>query len=225
MVLFLARTIFMTKDVALQRLAECGVVAVIRAKSAGQLEDITKALLEGGVIGIEVTMSTPKAIQGIEKLVDAFGEKVVVGVGTVLDAGTAAAAIHAGASFVFSPVTDTRVIEVTKRLGKVCVPGAYTPTEILNAWSAGADLVKVFPATTLGPGYFKDLLAPMPFLKLTPTGGVDLQTCGAWIKAGAVAVGAGSSLVGKEALAKGDWSGIANNAKQFVEAVKVARPK
>jgi 2-dehydro-3-deoxyphosphogluconate aldolase/(4S)-4-hydroxy-2-oxoglutarate aldolase len=213
------------KEIALQRLAECGVVAVIRAQSAGQLGDIAKALLEGGVIGIEVTMSTPKAISGIEKLVDTFGDKIVVGVGTVLDAGTATDAIHAGAEFVFSPVTDTRVIEATKRLGKVVVPGAYTPTEILNAWAAGADVVKVFPATTLGPGYFKDLLAPMPFLKLTPTGGVDLKTAPEWIKAGAVAVGAGSSLVSKEAVAKGDWAGISAVAKQFVEVVRGARGK
>ena len=215
----------MKKEIALARLAECGVVAVIRAQSATQLQDIAKSLMEGGVIGIEVTMSTPKAIQGIEKLVDAFGDKVVVGVGTVMDAGTAAAAIHAGAEFVFSPVTDMRVIEVTKRLGKAVIPGAYTPTEILNAWTAGADVVKVFPATTLGPGYFKDLLAPMPFLKLTPTGGVDLKTTEAWIKAGAVCVGAGSALVGKEAVSKGDWAGITATARQFVEIVKAARGK
>jgi 2-dehydro-3-deoxyphosphogluconate aldolase/(4S)-4-hydroxy-2-oxoglutarate aldolase len=215
----------MKKEVALQRLTDCGVVAVIRAQSATQLSDIAKALLEGGVIGIEVTMSTPKAISGIEKLVDSFGDKIVVGVGTVLDAGTATDAIHAGAEFVFSPVSDTRVIEATKRLGKVCVPGAYTPTEILNAWAAGADVVKVFPATTLGPGYFKDLLAPMPFLKLTPTGGVDLKTTADWIKAGAVCVGAGSALVGKEAVSKGDWASISANAKQFTDIVKAARAK
>ena len=215
----------MKKEIALQRLSDCGVVAVIRAQSASQLQDIAKALIEGGVIGIEVTMSTPKAIAGIENLVDSLGDKVVVGVGTVLDPGPAADAINAGAEFVFSPVSDTRVIEVTKRLGKVCVPGAYTPTEILNAWSAGADVVKVFPATTLGPGYFKDLLAPMPFLKLTPTGGVDLKTTEAWIKAGAVCVGAGSALVGKEAVSKGDWAGITNNARQFTDIVKAARAK
>ena len=142
-----------------------------------------------------------------------------------MDAGTAAAAIHAGAEFVFSPVTDMRVIEVTKRLGKAVIPGAYTPTEILNAWTAGADVVKVFPATTLGPGYFKDLLAPMPFLKLTPTGGVDLKTTEAWIKAGAVCVARGSALVGKEAVSKGDWAGITATARQFVEIVKAARGK
>ena len=215
----------MKKELALQRLTDCGVVAVIRASSADQLKDIASALIEGGVIGIEVTMSTPKAISGIEKLVDTFGEKIVVGVGTVLDPATAASAIHAGAEFVFSPVMDTRVIETAKRLGKAVIPGAYTPTEILNAWAAGADVVKVFPATTLGPGYFKDILAPMPFLKLTPTGGVDLKTAADWIKAGAVCVGAGSCLVSKEACAKGDWAGITANAKAFVETIRGARAK
>jgi 2-dehydro-3-deoxyphosphogluconate aldolase/(4S)-4-hydroxy-2-oxoglutarate aldolase len=213
------------KEIAFQRLSECGVVAVIRAQSEAQLQDIAKALVEGGVIGIEVTMSTPKAIAGIEKLADSFGDKAIVGVGTILEPATCADAIHAGAQFVVSPVLNPAIIETTRKLGKISIPGAYTPTEILTAWSAGADVVKVFPATTLGPGYLKDLLAPMPFLKLTPTGGVDLKTCGDWIKAGAVAVGAGSSLVSKDALAKGDWAGIAATAKQFVEAVKAARSK
>jgi 2-dehydro-3-deoxyphosphogluconate aldolase/(4S)-4-hydroxy-2-oxoglutarate aldolase len=217
--------LFVKKEVAFHKLAECGVVAVIRAQSAEQLQDIAKALVEGGVIGIEVTMTTPKAIKGIEKLVDTMGDKCVVGVGTILEPATCADAIHAGAEFVVSPVLNPAVIEVTRKLGKISVPGAYTPTEILTAWSAGADVVKVFPATTLGPTYLKDLLAPMPFLKLTPTGGVDLKTAADWIKAGAVMVGAGSSLVSKDALAKGDWAGISATAKQFVEIVKGARAK
>jgi 2-dehydro-3-deoxyphosphogluconate aldolase / (4S)-4-hydroxy-2-oxoglutarate aldolase len=215
----------MKKDIVLQRLADCGVVAVIRAQSASQLQDIAKALIDGGVIGIEVTMSTPKAIQGIEKLVDTLGDKCVVGVGTILEPATCADAINAGAEFVVSPVLNPAVIETTRKLGKVSIPGAYTPTEILTAWTAGADIVKVFPATTLGPGYLKDLLAPMPFLKLTPTGGVDAKNAGDWIKAGAVAVGAGSSLVSKDALAKGEWAAITATAKQFVDAVKAARAK
>jgi len=213
------------KEVAFQKLADCGVVAVIRAQSEGQLQDIARALVEGGVIGIEVTMTTPKAIQGIEKLADSMGDKCIVGVGTILDPATCADAIHAGAEFVVSPVLIPAVIETTRRLGKISVPGAYTPTEILTAWSAGADVVKIFPATTLGPGYLKDLLAPMPFLRLTPTGGVDLKTAPDWIKAGAVMVGAGSSLVSKDALAKNDWPAITAIARQFVEAVKSARAK
>ena len=215
----------MKKEIALQRLSDCGVVAVIRAQSATQLQDIAKALIDGGVIGIEVTMSTPKAIAGIEKLVDTLGDKAVVGVGTILDAATCAAAIHAGAEFVVSPVTVAAVIETTRKLGKVSIPGAFTPTEIITAWTAGADVVKVFPATALGPQYLKDLLAPMPFLKLTPTGGVDAKNAGEWIKAGAVAVGAGSSLVTKDALAKGDWAAITAMARQFVNAVTNARAK
>ena len=215
----------MKKELAFQKLSDCGIVAVIRAQSESQLQDIAKALIEGGVIGIEVTMTTPKAIQGIEKLADAMGDKCVVGVGTILDPATCADAIHAGAEFVVSPVLNPAVIETTRRLGKISVPGASAPTEILTAWSAGADVVKVFPATTLGPGYLKDLLAPMPFLRLTPTGGVDLKTAPDWIKAGAVMVGAGSSLVSKEALAKNDWPAITATAKQFVEAIKSARAK
>jgi len=215
----------MKKELAFQKLSDCGIVAVIRAQSESQLQDIAKALVEGGVIGIEVTMTTPKAIQGIEKLADSMGDKCIVGVGTILDPATCADAIHAGAEFVVSPVLIPAVIETTRKLGKISVPGAYTPTEILTAWSAGADVVKIFPATTLGPGYLKDLLAPMPFLRLTPTGGVDLKTAPDWIKAGAVMVGAGSSLVSKEALAKNDWSAIAATAKQFVEAIKSARAK
>lgn len=204
-------------------MSEAGVVAVIRAKSKDQLIDITSALLEGGVPSIEVTMSTPKAIAGIEQLADKFGDKALVGVGTVIDAATARDAIAAGAQFVVSPITDPEVIATTVRYGKVMIPGAFTPTEILRAWTLGGDVIKVFPATALGPQYFKDILAPLPQLKLTPTGGVDQKTVGAWIKAGAVCVGAGSSLVSKEALANNDWKAITAAAKQFVDAVKAAR--
>ncbi len=213
----------MKREATLLKISDCGVVAVIRAQSAGQLVDIAKALVEGDVIGIEVTMSTPKAIAGIEKLADALGDKVVVGVGTVLDAATCSAAIHAGAEFVVSPVLLPAVIDTTRKLGKVSIPGALTPTEILTAWSAGADVVKVFPATAMGPQYLKDLLAPMPFLRLTPTGGVSAKNAGDWIKAGAVAVGAGSTLVTKEAMAGGNWAAITANAREFTAAVAAAR--
>lgn len=214
-----------SREQTLQRLADSGVVAVIRAKSDTQLIDIASALLEGGVVGIEVTMSTPKAIKGIEKLADTLGDKIVAGVGTILDPATCADAIHAGAQFVVSPVFNPAVVELTRKLGKVSIPGAFTPTEILTAWSAGADVVKVFPATALGPTFFKDILAPMPFLKLTPTGGVDIKTTPEWIKAGAVCVGAGSALVTKDALANNDWKSVAANAKAFTDAVKAARGK
>jgi len=214
-----------SKDALMREVAECGVVAVIRAQSKEQLIDITQALLAGGVVAIEVTMSTPKAIRGIEMLADEFGDRAVVGVGTVLDAPTARDAIAAGAQFVVSPVLDADVIATTRRYGKISIPGAFTPTEILRAWTLGADVVKVFPATALGPQYLKDVLAPMPQLKLTPTGGVDAKNAGDWIKAGAAFVGAGSSLVTKDAMAKGNWESITANAKTFVEAVRAARAK
>ena len=158
-------------------------------------------------------------------LADKFGDQAVVGVGTVLDSATCADAIHAGAQFIVSPAFDPEIVATTKRYGKISIPGAFTPTEILRAWTAGADVVKVFPSTTLGPGYFKDILAPLPQLKLTPTGGVDQKNAGDWIRAGAVFVGAGSSLVSKDALSKSDWPTITKNAQSFVEAIKSARAK
>jgi 2-dehydro-3-deoxyphosphogluconate aldolase / (4S)-4-hydroxy-2-oxoglutarate aldolase len=214
-----------TKEQMFKAVADAGVVAVIRAQSKDQLLDIAKALLDGGVPAIEVTMSTPKAVDGIEMLADKYGDQAVVGVGTVIDAATCADAIHAGAQFIVSPAFDPEIVATTKRYGKISIPGAFTPTEILRAWTAGADVVKVFPSTTLGPGYFKDILAPLPQLKLTPTGGVDQKNAGDWIKAGAVFVGAGSSLVTKDAMSKGDWASITSNAKAFVDVIKTARAK
>jgi 2-dehydro-3-deoxyphosphogluconate aldolase / (4S)-4-hydroxy-2-oxoglutarate aldolase len=197
-----------SKQQTLDRMSDSGVVAVIRAPHPDVLVPLTEALVAGGVLSIEVTMSTPKAI---------------VGVGTVIDAATAADAMRAGAQFVVSPITDARIIETVIRQGKVIVPGAFTPTEIVNAWTLGGDVIKVFPSTALGPNYFKDILAPLPQLKLTPTGGVDLKNVGQWIKAGAVCVGVGSALVTKDAMANKDWPGIQHAAKQFTDAVKAAR--
>lgn len=214
-----------TKEQYIKQVADAGVVAVIRAQSKDQLTGITEALLEGGVPAIEVTMSTPKAIAGIEMLADKYGDRAVIGVGTVIDAATCRDAIAAGAQFVVSPVFDDEIVATTRRYGKISIPGAFTPTEILRAWTAGADVVKVFPSTVLGPGYFKDILAPLPQLRLTPTGGVDLKNVADWIKAGAVFVGAGSSLVTKDALSKNDWASITTNSKAFVEAIRTARAK
>jgi len=212
-----------TKEQLLNKIADTGVVAVIRANSKDQLLGIALALLAGGVCGIEVTMSTPKAIAGIEMLADELGDRAVIGVGTVIDAATARDAIAAGAQFVVSPVFDEQIVATTRRYSKIMIPGAFTPTEILRAWTAGADVVKVFPSTAVGPGYFRDILAPLPQLRLTPTGGVDIKNAGEWIKAGAVFVGAGSSLVTRDALAKNDWTSVTANAKGFVEAIKSAR--
>ncbi|MGC4032789.1 MAG: bifunctional 4-hydroxy-2-oxoglutarate aldolase/2-dehydro-3-deoxy-phosphogluconate aldolase [Tepidisphaeraceae bacterium] len=212
-----------TKEQTLLKMNASGVVAVIRAPSIDILPDLTEALVAGGVVSIEVTLSTPKAIQGIELLADKLGDKAVIGVGTVIDAGTAADAIRAGAQFVVSPITDKSIIDTVIRQGKVMIPGAFTPTEIVNAWTMGGDVIKVFPSTALGPQFFKDILAPLPQLKLTPTGGVDAKNVGQWIKAGAVCVGAGSALVTKDAMANKDWAGITANAKAFTDAVQAAR--
>jgi 2-dehydro-3-deoxyphosphogluconate aldolase/(4S)-4-hydroxy-2-oxoglutarate aldolase len=213
----------LNREQILSRMTECGVVAVIRAPSKDMLPEIAAALLAGGVESIEVTMTTPDAIAGIGLLSRKLGERAIVGVGTCLDAETARAALGAGAQFVVSPAFDAEVVSATRAAEKVSIPGAFTATEILRAWNSGADVVKVFPATALGPGFFKDILAPLPFLKLTPTGGVDASNTPAWIKAGAVCVGAGSSLVSKEALAKRDWTTIVENARSFVAAVRSAR--
>jgi 2-dehydro-3-deoxyphosphogluconate aldolase/(4S)-4-hydroxy-2-oxoglutarate aldolase len=214
-----------SKEQLFSAMVESGVVGVIRAPSKEILPAIAEALLAGGVLAIEVTMSTPKAIAGIELLADRLGDKAIIGVGTVLDEPTCRDAIAAGAQFVVSPMYDPRIVETTRRYNKISIPGAYTPTEILRAWVGGADVVKVFPATTLGPGYFKDVLAPLPQVKLTPTGGVDVKTTPEFIKAGAIFVGAGSALVSKEAMSNSDWAAITRNAKAFIDAVKAGRAK
>ena len=212
-----------SKQRTLERITTCGVVAVIRASSTDQLLDFGRALLEGGVVSIEVTMTTPWALDGIRRLAEKFAGEAVIGVGTVMDADTCRRAITAGAQYVVSPHFDAQVVSTTRELGKVSIPGAMTPTEILRAAAGGADVVKVFPSAGLGPSYFRDVLAPLPHLKLMPTGGVDPKNAGDWIKAGAVCVGAGASLVPKDAVAKKDWATIAANARTMVESVRKAR--
>lgn len=213
----------MDRSFAVARLCDKGIVAVVRAKSSEQLLEVAKALLEGGVECIEITMTTPNALEVIHRCRHELKDAALIGVGSVLDPGTAMKAIHAGAQFVVSPVFNEWTIRVAHAEGVPAVPGAFTPTEILTATNAGADLVKVFPATRLGPSFFRDVLAPMPQLKLTPTGGVDLETAGEFIKAGAATLGVGSSLVEKKALQDGDFGRITTLSKQFVEAVAKAR--
>ncbi len=200
-----------------------GIVAVIRADSPNQLVDVCKALRDGGVLFSEITMTTPGALDAIATARAALGDDACIGVGSVLDPETCRAAILAGAQFVVCPALNVETITMAHRYGRPIIPGGLTPTEIITAFSAGADVVKVFPANVFGPSYFKDLLAPMPQLKLTPTGGVDLSTTTDWIKAGAVCVGVGSSLVKKELLKNKDWAGLTQLAKQFVEKVQQAR--
>jgi 2-dehydro-3-deoxyphosphogluconate aldolase/(4S)-4-hydroxy-2-oxoglutarate aldolase len=213
----------MTKSEIRERLLNPGVVAIIRADSSAQLIDAAKALAEGGITAMEVTMTTPDALQVIRDVSQALGDGILMGVGTVLDTETARMALLAGAEFVVTPVMKPDIIQLCNRYSKLIACGAYTPTEALAAHEAGADFIKIFPADTLGPGYIKAIRAPLPQLQIIPTGGVDIHTAGDFIRAGCVAVAAGSSLVSKEILKTGDWAKLTATAKAFVEAVAIAR--
>ncbi|MBI1337674.1 MAG: bifunctional 4-hydroxy-2-oxoglutarate aldolase/2-dehydro-3-deoxy-phosphogluconate aldolase [Phycisphaera sp.] len=211
----------------LQRIIDSGLIAVIRvdASTGGvqALVDTCKALRDGGVLASEITMTSPNALDAIHHASEQVGNTALVGVGSVLDPQTARAAILAGASFVFGPTLNLDVITTAHRYDKPVVPGALTPTEILTAFEHGADMVKVFPANHFGPTYFKDILAPMPHLRLTPTGGVTLDTAADWIKAGAVALGVGSALVKKDLIKNKDFAGLTKLARQFKQIVDDAR--
>ncbi len=211
------------KDKNLQTITDCGVVAIVRVSSAREAVDVCMAIARGGVTPIEVTMTVPGAIDAIREFKSAVKEEVLIGAGTVLDPETARACILAGADFIVSPTLNLEVIKVCRRYSKIIIPGTFTPTEILTAWEAGADIVKVFPASVGGPGYLKDIMGPLPQVKLVPTGGVNLETTPEFIKAGAVAVAAGSSLVNKKAVSEQNWDAITDTARKFVAAVKQAR--
>ncbi len=213
----------MQKTELLHRLLNPGVIAVIRADDSRQLMDVARALEAGGVTAMEITMTTPNALDVIRVVTIELGERVLMGVGTVLDTETCRMAILAGAQFVVTPVMKPDVIALCNRYSVPIVCGAYTPTEALAAHEAGADFIKIFPADSLGPGYMKALLAPLPQLRIIPTGGVDLQTAGDFIRAGCVAVAAGGSLVSKSILQTGDWNALITTARKFVEAVSTAR--
>jgi len=207
----------------LEAIIASGIVAVIRVNSAQEAVEVCGAIAKGGVKPIEVTMTVPGAVDVIKELRSIMKEEVILGAGTVLDSETARAVILAGAEFIVSPTLNLGVIEICRRYSKVVVPGAFTPTEILTAWEAGADIVKVFPATVGGPKYLKDILGPLPQIRLIPTGGVNLENTPDFIKAGAVAVAAGTSLVSKAALKEKNYDIITETARKFIEAVKTAR--
>jgi 2-dehydro-3-deoxyphosphogluconate aldolase/(4S)-4-hydroxy-2-oxoglutarate aldolase len=202
-----------------------GVVAVVRLTDAGGLRDVAAALVEGGVRAIEVTMTVPRAVALIESLAASLPSDVIVGAGTVLDVETARQVILAGAQFVVGPVLRPAVIEMGHRYDIAVIPGCFTPSEILAAWEAGADVVKVFPATALGPGYLKDVRGPLPHVRLMPTGGVTRENAGEWIAAGAVAIGVGTALVDARAVSAKRFDLIQANARHFVEAVRQARAR
>jgi 2-dehydro-3-deoxyphosphogluconate aldolase/(4S)-4-hydroxy-2-oxoglutarate aldolase len=198
------------------------VVAIVRLDSGEQLVKVAEALLAGGISAIEFTVSTPGAIDMIKAASARFGREVLLGAGTVLDPETARAAILAGAQFVVTPALNLHTIELCRRYGRPIIPGALTPTEILTAWEAGADMVKVFPADSMGPGYIKAVLAPLPQLRLVPTGGVSADNAAQYLKAGAMALGVGGKLVDKTAVAQGDWQAITAEAERLVAAVQPA---
>lgn len=213
----------MGKHENLQRVLQSGIVAVIRAPSGELLADVAEALLAGGVEVMEVTFTVPRATRVLEQVADRLGDRVLLGAGTVLDAETARIAMLAGAEFIVSPSTNVDVIRICNRYDKLVMPGALTPTEVVTAWEAGADIVKVFPSDLTGPPYLKALHGPLPHIRLMPTGGVNLETAAAFLRAGACALGIGGSLVEAKALAAGDMARIESLARQYTEIVREVR--
>lgn len=200
-----------------------GLIAIVRLDSSGELVKAAKAIAAGGVSVIEFTMTTPGALRTIEESSKSLGGDVLIGAGTVLDAETARAAILAGAEFIVAPTLNPEVIELCHRYDKIVVPGAYTPTEILSAWELGADFVKLFPAEIGGPAYLKAVRAPLPQVKLIAVGGVSVETAASFIRAGAAALGVGSSLVNQKIVAAGQFDKLTAVAKALSQAVQDAR--
>ncbi len=209
----------MSRETDLQRVLNCGIIAVVRAPDPAGLVDVVQALADGGVTVAEVTFTIPNALDVIREVSRQLGNRVLLGAGTVLDAETARAAILAGADFVVSPTLNLDVIRLCRRYDKLVMPGAFTPTEILTAWEAGADVVKVFPADIVGPAFFKAVRGPLPQIKLMPTGGVDLNTASEFLKAGAVCLGVGSQLVDPKLIAARDYAALTALAKKYADIV------
>jgi 2-dehydro-3-deoxyphosphogluconate aldolase/(4S)-4-hydroxy-2-oxoglutarate aldolase len=204
-----------------------GLVAIVRLADLSAAIPMSRALLAGGITALEFTLTNPAALEAVAEVKAAlpqFAEgRAVIGAGTVLDVAAAKASIEAGAQFIVSPHTNLDTIAMCRELGVPTMPGALTPTEIVAAWNAGASVVKVFPARAFGPAYLKDILAPLPHLKLMPTGGVDLDNMGQYLKNGAFAVGLGSNLVDERLIAAADWAALTAKASAYVQAVQVAR--
>jgi 2-dehydro-3-deoxyphosphogluconate aldolase / (4S)-4-hydroxy-2-oxoglutarate aldolase len=214
----------MNKSKTITRIIETGLIPVVRAESSDIAMRAIDAIKEGGISVLEITMTVPGAIRVIEEVARRFGEDAIVGAGTVLDAETARACILAGAQFIVSPALDLDTISCCRRYSIPVMPGAMTPSEVITAWKAGADFVKVFPANAVGgASYIKALKAPLPQVELVPTGGVSLKTAADFIKAGAAALGVGADLVDTAALRNGEDKVISARAKQFIEIVKSAR--
>jgi 2-dehydro-3-deoxyphosphogluconate aldolase/(4S)-4-hydroxy-2-oxoglutarate aldolase len=212
-----------TKQQIIDQLLNPGIIAVVRAQKQEQVISLSEALVAGGVIAVEITMTTPNAIAAIREASQKLGDRALIGVGTVLDVATCQAAIEAGAQFVVSPICRTELVAIAHAANRPIMLGSYTPTEAQIAHETGSDFIKIFPADTLGAGYIKSLRAPLPHLRIVPTGGVDLNTIGDFFNAGCAAVGAGSSLVSAKILQDGAWAELTQRAKDFVKAAATAR--
>jgi 2-dehydro-3-deoxyphosphogluconate aldolase / (4S)-4-hydroxy-2-oxoglutarate aldolase len=214
----------MAKERTLAAILEVGIVPIVRCDSARQAIEAAKAIYRGGMRALEVTMTVPGALRALEKVADEFGDRIILGAGTVLDPETARICMLAGAEFIVTPSLNVRTIEMCRRYSKAILPGALTPTEIVTAWEAGADMVKVFPAGNLGgPSYIKALKGPLPQIHMVPTGGVSLDNAAAFLQAGASAIAVGSDLVSKKALDSGDYDQITKLARRFLDVVAQAR--
>jgi 2-dehydro-3-deoxyphosphogluconate aldolase/(4S)-4-hydroxy-2-oxoglutarate aldolase len=213
----------MSKESQLQQVLDCGIVAVVRSPDSQQLVEVARALADGGVNVVEITMTVPGALDVVRQVRQALGDRLLLGAGTILDPETARAALLAGAEYLVAPTVNLDVIRLCQRYDKLVMPGAFTPTEILAAWEAGADVVKVFPAEVLGPAFFKAMRGPLPQIRLMPTGGVDLTTAGDFLRAGACCLGVGSQLVEPKAVAARDFDRVRALARQYVQIVRETR--
>src|ERR1700730_16514195 len=213
----------MSKEFDLHRVLDCGIVAVVRSPDSQQLVEVARALADGGVSVVEITMSVPNALDVLRQTRQLLGDRVLLGAGTVLDPETARAVLLAGAEYVVAPTVNLDVIRLCQRYDKLVMPGAFTPTEILTAWEAGADIVKVFPADVVGPAFFKAMRGPLPQIRLMPTGGVDLKSAAAFLKAGACCLGIGGQLVDPILVAARQFDRIRELAQQYVAVVQKAR--
>ncbi len=212
-----------TKAEIISLLTDPGIIAIVRARQAAQVVPLFEALIAGGVNAIEITMTTPNALEAIREAHAKVGERALIGVGTVLDTYTCSRAMEAGAEFIVTPICRAEFVPLAHSAGRPVMLGAYTPTEAQLAHEAGADFVKLFPADSLGPGYIKALRAPLPHLRVVPTGGVDLSNVAGFIKAGCAALGVGSSLVSAKILEEADWATLTERAGAFVNAARQAR--
>jgi 2-dehydro-3-deoxyphosphogluconate aldolase / (4S)-4-hydroxy-2-oxoglutarate aldolase len=213
----------MSKESQLRQVLDTGIVAVVRSPDHQQLVEVCRALADGGVTVVEITMTVPNALDVLRAVRQALGDRILLGAGTVLDAETARAVLLAGAEYIVAPTVNLDVIRLCQRYDKLVMPGAFTPTEILTAWEAGADIVKVFPADVVGPAFFKALKGPLPQIRLMPTGGVDLKTAADFLRAGACALGIGGQLVEPKAIAERNFERIRDLARQYVNIVKQTR--